>query len=83
MTRTYGLKLWQNQLFSVIVKLFGHFFICTDRGFQCDGPAVEKALDPVVDFIQGTTELFEFVERKYFEYFGRVSKLKLCRLVIF
>ena len=35
---------------------------------------IQKALDPVLAFIQGTTNLFEFVERGYFEFFGRASK---------
>ena len=33
------------------------------------GPDIEKALDPVLVFIRGTTNLFEFVE-----HFGRTSK---------
>ena len=39
-----------------------------------DGPDIEKAYDPVLGFIQGTTIFFEFVERRYFEDFVRISK---------
>ena len=46
--------------------------IGTGRAFQKAGPDIEKALDPV--FIRGTTNLFELVERRYFEHFGRTSK---------
>ena len=35
---------------------------------------IEKALDPVLVFIRGTTSLFEVVERRFFENFGRTSK---------
>ena len=38
------------------------------------GPDIEKALDPVLIFIRGTTNLFEFVERRYFEHFRRTSR---------
>ena len=38
------------------------------------GPDIEKALDPVLVVIRGTTNLFELVERRYFEHFGRTSK---------
>ena len=38
------------------------------------GPDIEKALDPDLVLIRGTTNLFEFVERRYFEDFGRTSK---------
>ena len=37
--------------------------------------SIEKALGPVLFFIRETTNLFEFVERRYYEYrFGRTSK---------
>ena len=42
------------------------------RAFHKTGPAIEKDLDPVA-FIRGTTNVFEFVERKYFEHLGRTS----------
>ena len=42
--------------------------------FHKAGPDIEKALDPVLVFIRGTTNLFELVERRYFEHFGRTSK---------
>ena len=48
--------------------------IGTGRAFHTAGPDIEKALDPVLVFIRGTTNLFEFVERRYFEHFGRTSK---------
>ena len=44
----------------------------TKRAFQKSGPDIEKALDLV--FIRGTTNVFEFMERRYFEHFGRASK---------
>ena len=46
----------------------------TGRAFHEAGPHIKKALDTVLVFIRGTTNLFEFVERKYFEFFGRTSK---------
>ena len=39
----------------------------TDRAFDKARSDIEKALDPVVVFIWETTNLFEFVERRYFE----------------
>ena len=45
--------------------------------FHKAGPDIEKALDPVLVCIRGTTNLFEFVERRYFEHFGRTSKSKV------
>ena len=48
--------------------------IGTGRAFHKAGPDIEKALDPVLVFIRGTTNLFELVERRYFEDFGRTSK---------
>ena len=58
--------------------------IGTGRAFHKAGPDIEKALDPVLVFIRGTTNLFEFVERRYFEHFGRTSKsARLCRFVVF
>ena len=44
--------------------------IGTDSAFHKTGPDVEKALDPILVFKRGTTNLFEFVERRYFEHFG-------------
>ena len=43
--------------------------IGTGRAFHKAGPDIEKALDPVLVFIRGTTNLFELVE-----HFGRTSK---------
>ena len=48
--------------------------IGTGRAFHKAGPDIEKALDPVLVFIRETTNLFELVERRYFEHFGRTSK---------
>ena len=48
--------------------------IGTSRAFHKVGPDIEKALDPVLVFIRGTTNLFEFVERRHFEHFRRASK---------
>ena len=44
------------------------------QAFHKAGPDIEKALDPVFVFIRRTTHLFEFVEHRYFEHFGRTSK---------
>ena len=59
-----------------MLKLFRHYVSIqgTSRAFQKAVLDIEKALDPVVVFIRGTTNLFEFVERGYFEHFGRASK---------
>ena len=46
----------------------------TGRAFHKAWPYMEKALDLLLVFIRGTTNLFEFVERRYFEHFGRTSK---------
>ena len=50
----------------------------TGRVFHKAGPAMGKALDPVLIFIQGTKNLLEFVECRpmpeYFENFGQTSK---------
>ena len=51
-----------------MLKLFRHYVRAQA------GPDIENALDPVLVFIRGTTNLFEFVEHRYFEYFGRKSK---------
>ena len=44
------------------------------QAFHKTGPDIEKALDPVLVFIRGATNLLELVERRYFEHFGRTSK---------
>ena len=58
-----------------MLKLFRHYVLAqAGRSINWD---IEKALDhvdPVLVFIRGTTNLFEFVERRYFEHFGRTSK---------
>ena len=56
-----------------MLRLFRHYVLAQA------GPDIEKDLDPVLVFIQGTTNLFEFVERKYFEHFGRTSRPKSAR----
>ena len=50
----------------------------TGRAFHKTGPDIEKALDPVLFLKRGTTNLLEFEESKYFENFGRSSKLCRC-----
>ena len=52
-----------------MLRLFWHY-VLTHKA----GPDIEKALDPVLVFIRGTINLFDFVERRYFEHFGRTSK---------
>ena len=52
-----------------MLKLFRHCL----RAHKA-GPDIEKALDPVFVFIWGTTNIFEFVERRYLEHFIRTSK---------
>ena len=54
-----------------MLKLFRHYVWAQ---FHKAGPDIEKALDPVLVFIQGTTNLFEFVERRYFEHFDRTGR---------
>ena len=56
------------------VKIVLALRIGTGRAFHKAGPDIEKALDPVLVFIRGTTNLFELVERRYFEHFSRTSK---------
>ena len=46
----------------------------TGRSFHKAGPDIEKALDPVFVYIRGPTNIFEFVERGYFEHFDRARK---------
>ena len=43
--------------------------IDTGRAFYKAGPDIVKAQDPVLVFIRGTTNLWIFVERRYFEHF--------------
>ena len=51
-----------------MLRLFWHHVLAQA------GPDIEKALDPVLVFIRGTTNLFELEERIYFKHFGRTSK---------
>ena len=39
----------------------------TGRALNTAGPDIEKSLEPVLVCIRGTTNLFKFVERRYFE----------------
>ena len=48
--------------------------MCAGRVFHKAGPDIEKTLDPVFVFIWGTINLFEFVERRYFQHVVRTSK---------
>ena len=48
--------------------------IGTGRAFHKAGPDIVKALDTVLVFIRRTTNIFQFVERRYFEHFSRSSK---------
>ena len=44
------------------VKIVLALRICTGRAFYKAGPDIEKALDPDLFFLPGTTNLFEFVD---------------------
>ena len=55
-------------------KIVSALCMGTGRAFHKAEPNMEKVLDPVFVFIQGTTNLFESVERRYCEHFGRTSK---------
>ena len=60
-----------------MLRLFWHYVLAqAGHSIRTDksGPDIEKALDPVLVFIRGTTNLFELVERRYFKHFGRTSK---------
>ena len=41
---------------------------CTGKAFHKAGPHIENALDPDLVFLRETTNLFEFMERRYFEH---------------
>ena len=56
------------------IKVISALRFGTGRAFRKTGPDIEKALDPVLVFIRGTTNLFEFVECRYFEHFDQTSK---------
>ena len=45
-----------------MLRLFWNYVLA--QVFHKAGPDIEKALDPVLVFIRGTTNLFEFVERR-------------------
>ena len=65
-------------------KIVSALRIGTGRAFNKAGPDTEIAVDPVLVFIRGTTNLFEFVERRYFEHFGQTSQADMqvsCLLV--
>ena len=48
--------------------------MCKGRAFYKAGPDIEKALDLVLFYYTGNNKLFEFVECRYFQHFGRTSK---------
>ena len=50
------------------VKIVSVLRTGTGRAYHKAGPDIEKVLNPVLVFIQGTTNLFEFVDRRYFEH---------------
>ena len=54
-----------------MLRLFWHYILAQLHKAR---PDIEKALDPVLVFIRETTNLLEFVERRYSEHFGRASK---------
>ena len=54
-----------------MLKLFRHNVLAQ---FHKAGPDIEKAFDPVLVFIRGATNQFEYVERRYCEHFGRTRK---------
>ena len=56
------------------VKIVLALRIGPGRAFHKAGIDIDKALDPVLVFIRVTTNVFELVERRYFEHFGRTSK---------
>ena len=62
--------------------------MATGKTFHKAGPDIKKAIDPVLVFIRKTTNLFEFVERRYFQHFisaEQVSQPDMqvgCRKVI-
>ena len=63
------------EVISGMLRLFRRYLLAQAvRVFHKAGPDIEEALDPVLVFIRGTTNLFEFVERRYFEHFGLTSK---------
>ena len=64
-----------------MLRLFWHYVLA--QAFYKTGPDIEKALDPVLVSIRGTTNLFELVERRYFEHFDRTSKSARYACVFF
>ena len=46
-----------------MLRLLWHYVLA--QAFHKAGPDIEKALDPVLVFIKGTTNQFELVERRY------------------
>ena len=56
------------------LKLFWHYVFAQAGHFHKAGPDIEKALDPVLVFKRGTKNVFELVERRYFEHFGQTKK---------
>ena len=59
-----------------MLRLFWPYVLAqAPRAFHKAGRDIEKALDSVLVFIRGITNLFELVERIYFGHFGRTSQL--------
>ena len=59
------------RVISGMLRLFWHYVLAQA------GPDIEKALDPVLVFIRGTTNLFELVERRYFEHFENQPDMRV------
>ena len=57
-----------------MLTLFWHYVLAQAGRCIRHSRRPEKTFDPVLVFIRGTTHLFEFVERRYFENVGRTSK---------
>ena len=57
-----------------MLKLFRHYVWAPVGCSIRLGQVLEKALGPVFVFIQGTTSLFEFVDRRYFKHFDQTIK---------
>ena len=53
--------------------------------FQGGGSVIEKTLHHISICIRGTTNIFEFVKRRYIEHSSRTNKSAryICRLVVF
>ena len=56
------------------VKIVLSLRIGTVRAFHKAGADIEKVVDPVLVFIRRTTNLFEIVQRRYIEHFGKMKE---------